>query len=240
MTFSVIIPTKNEEENIANLLGDIKNQTLQPAEVIVADAKSTDRTREVAESFGARVVDGGMPGPGRNAGAKAAIGEVLIFMDADARLIHDDFFELAMAEIVERGAECGTCDLVAQEATWLEQFGHIVYNWIVRRSEKGRPIAPGTFIFCRRGLHDEVRGFDEEVIFAEDQDYVSRAGKKGIFAQLRRPKIGASVRRLRRDGKVATLWKYLYCWAHIILKGPMKKTPFEYSFDYAEYKKRRK
>lgn len=240
MTFSVIIPTKNEEENIANLLGDIKNQTLQPAEVIVADAKSTDRTREVAESFGARVVDGGMPGPGRNAGAKAATGDVLFFMDADARLIHDDFFEVVMAETAERGVACGTCDLVAQEATWLEQFGHMVYNWIVSRSEKGRPIAPGTFIFCKRDLHEEIEGFDEEVIFAEDQDYVARAGEKGAFAKLRRPKIGASVRRLRRDGKLATLYKYIYCWLHIIFKGPMKRTPFEYSFDYAEHKKGRK
>jgi glycosyltransferase involved in cell wall biosynthesis len=77
MKLSIIIPTKNEEQNLPVLLAALRAQTLfqrlpQEIEIIVADAHSTDATRALAIQAGARVVDGGMPGPGRNRGAEAA------------------------------------------------------------------------------------------------------------------------------------------------------------------------
>jgi len=72
MKLSVLIPTKNEEAALPKTLEALKAQSLQPFEIIVADAGSTDRTREIAAAYGARVIEGGMPGPGRNAAAKVA------------------------------------------------------------------------------------------------------------------------------------------------------------------------
>ena len=83
MKVSIIIPALNEEKNIALLLESIKARKFDGYEVILADAHSTDRTREVAEEYGCRVVDGGRPAVGRNAGAAVADGEYLFFLDAD-------------------------------------------------------------------------------------------------------------------------------------------------------------
>ncbi len=84
MRLSIVIPTLNEEQPLA--------ESLPPAvaaadEVWVSDGGSRDRTVPVAESLGARVVSG-PPGRGGqlNLGAERAAGEILLFLHADTRL----------------------------------------------------------------------------------------------------------------------------------------------------------
>ncbi|WP_168121876.1 glycosyltransferase family A protein [Paenibacillus sp. HB172176] len=92
-TVTVLIPARNEEANLPHLLHSLRLQTLEPLEVIVIDDCSEDRTREIAESFGATVVEGSPPPPewtGKNwaiwTGYAYSKGEVLVFLDADIRL----------------------------------------------------------------------------------------------------------------------------------------------------------
>jgi len=60
--FSVIIPSLNEEKYLGRLLDSIQQQHLKPAEIIIADAHSKDRTREIARKYGCKIVDGeGIP-----------------------------------------------------------------------------------------------------------------------------------------------------------------------------------
>jgi glycosyltransferase involved in cell wall biosynthesis len=88
---SVIVPARNEEACLGPCLESLVSQTGVIFEVIVIDDGSTDRTREIAQSFpGVRVVDpGSLPlgWTGKNhalvAGAKQARGEWLLFTDAD-------------------------------------------------------------------------------------------------------------------------------------------------------------
>ena len=89
MILSIIIPTYNEEEYLPNLLESIEKQSFTDYEIIIADANSTDRTREIAEEHGCTIVEGGLPGVGRNNGAKVAKGEYLLFLDSDLELTDD-------------------------------------------------------------------------------------------------------------------------------------------------------
>ena len=73
---SIIIPTYNEEEYLHKLLDSIKSQSFSDYEIIVADANSKDNTREIAISYGCKVVNGGLPAIGRNNGAKVAEGRL--------------------------------------------------------------------------------------------------------------------------------------------------------------------
>ena len=83
---SVIVPTLNEEANIAKTLKLVRAQRSHlDYEVIVSDGGSEDRTAEIAKKYADRVVVGEKRGIwfGRNQGAKAAKGEVYVFIDAD-------------------------------------------------------------------------------------------------------------------------------------------------------------
>src|SRR5712691_2859089 len=88
---SIIVPARNEESCLGACLASLTSQTGVPFEVIVVDDHSTDRTREIAASFsGIRVLQA-RPLPegwtGKNnavtTGALAALGEWLLFTDAD-------------------------------------------------------------------------------------------------------------------------------------------------------------
>ena len=87
---SIIIPARNEEQNLPTLLDSITSQIVHPREIIVVDDSSTDRTAEIARKQGATVVvSQPLPDGWRgktwacHQGAQAATGEKLLFLDAD-------------------------------------------------------------------------------------------------------------------------------------------------------------
>ncbi len=83
MRLSVVIPTLNEEEQIAGAIQSIG----QGSEIIVVDGGSRDATRDIASSLGARVkLSKRGRGLQMDAGALKASGEVLLFLHADTRL----------------------------------------------------------------------------------------------------------------------------------------------------------
>jgi len=88
---SVVIPARNEEENIEELLRSIEKNSYDDYEVIVVDGDSEDRTPEIADEYGARVIDG--PGEGlaaaQNIGWRNAEGDIIWFVDADCKLEKD-------------------------------------------------------------------------------------------------------------------------------------------------------
>lgn len=85
---SIIIPARNEEDNLGNLLESIERNSYEDYEIIVVDGNSKDRTKEIAREHGAEVIEG--PGSGlaaaQNLGWKNAEGEIIWFIDADCTL----------------------------------------------------------------------------------------------------------------------------------------------------------
>lgn len=88
---SVVIPAKNEEENLGKVLKDLYDAIPQLSgyefEVICVDDRSTDRTAEVARSFGAKVIGNTLGKSGKGmalrSGFAEAKGDIIIMMDAD-------------------------------------------------------------------------------------------------------------------------------------------------------------
>lgn len=82
---SIVIPTYNEEKYIGTCLSSIKNGSVTPLEIIVADGGSSDKTVKIAKKMGAIVIDNPLrhAAGGRNEGIKVAKGNVIAFIDAD-------------------------------------------------------------------------------------------------------------------------------------------------------------
>jgi glycosyltransferase involved in cell wall biosynthesis len=185
MILSIIIPAKNEEEQLPLLLASIRKQTFKDLEIIVADAKSTDKTREVAVSFGARVVEGGMPGPGRNRGAEAAKGEMLLFLDADATLPDQDFLKNSLEEMKRKNFCVAAPFYDFHGANTMDWVVSSLWNAWVSLASHFSPSATGSCIFAAKKVHDMVSGFNEKIILGEDTDYVYRASKHCRFGIIR-------------------------------------------------------
>jgi glycosyltransferase involved in cell wall biosynthesis len=97
---SIIIPTLNAETILENCLASIAQQTYprDRYEIILADAHSKDRTREIAKKIGAIVLDddGKNMEEGKLLALRHATGEFIIFVDADNEITRADYFELAV------------------------------------------------------------------------------------------------------------------------------------------------
>lgn len=234
-TLSVVIPTMNEEDYLPRILVSIKSQTLRPLEVIIADAGSTDRTREIAESFGARIVSGGMPGEGRNRGAEAARGDLIFFFDADVELRDEQFLENAVTSFENASLDVATADVTPINGSTFDDVSHQIYNFYVRLVGKWRPHAPGFCLLVRKSLHEAIDGFDETVVFAEDQDYAFRGSRVGKFGFLPKSlQIHVSTRRQKRDGYVSMYVKYILAELHMLFIGPIRHDKFNYTFGYTK------
>lgn len=237
---TIVIPTKNEEAFLATLLLSIKHQTLQPDEIIVADADSRDRTVEIAYAFGAKVIDGGLPGAGRNTGAAHAHTDLLLFLDADVELRDQNFLKKAVGEMLERKLDLATCDVFPLTDDLVDHFMHQAYNTYVRAWGSLYPHAPGFCMFVKRTMHEKIGGFDESIRFCEDHDYAHRLRKVGKFGFLKSTKIPVSIRRLDRDGRMKVAIKYMLAELHLAFLGPIRHDRFHYTFGHAFQKRKQK
>lgn len=112
MRISVVIPVRNEEESVGALLEGLLAQTRTPAEIVVCDNGSTDRTAEIVEGYARRGEPvrllrerAGLPGRGRNVAAAHASSEWLAFIDAGTRPAPDWLERLAERAEGEPGAD---------------------------------------------------------------------------------------------------------------------------------------
>ena len=103
MRLTVVLPAKNEEQGLARTLPALR-ATFPDAEVIVSNDGSTDRTAEVAAAHGARVVSAPYSmgnGAAIKRGARAASGDIIVFMDADGQ--HDASYVEALLQRLDEG-----------------------------------------------------------------------------------------------------------------------------------------
>lgn len=232
---SVVIPTYNEEDFLPALLASLARQSVRDMEIIVADAHSTDKTRAIAKKFGCTVVDGGLPAVGRNNGAAAAHGDLLLFLDADVVLPGKEFLAHVLQEFTERELDISTSLIRPLSSGSLDSFFYIFYNSYVFATQKFLPHAHGFFIIVRKAVHQRIGGFDSRVQLAEDHDYAQRAVKAGAtFGLLMNQKLPVSTRRFARDGHFRTAAKYVLCELHMLTLGSVKSDIFRYRFGYSK------
>ena len=236
MILSIIIPTYNEEEYLPILLDSIKSQSFDDYEIIVADANSTDKTREVAESYGCTVVDGGLPAVGRNNGAKIAKGEYLLFLDSDLELT-EDYLRNALYEFRMERLGIAITQMTPMSNKIEDKIFHDFANYFMISVEKIKPHGAGCYgIIARKELHDRCNGFDEDLTFGEDTDYIERLAKIEPFKVLRNAKIGVSTRRLEEEGIETLIRQYGRSTVNDFLGKRTTAEELDYNFNHGHEK----
>ncbi len=201
---SVIVPAYNEEKYIRNVLDGLRDQTFRNFETIVALRPGSDSTKEIAESYGAKVVvvkEKGI-GVGRNRGAAAAIGGLLVFLDADTkpsrnllRTYHDAF---ARKKIV---AATGPIEPLEKSSKRVKLGFKFVSVLFVKSSILfGRPSIVGLNFAVWRDAFTRIGGFDERYATYEDWDLSLRLKREGRIVFLDKALAYTSARRIRAWG----------------------------------------
>ena len=205
---SIIIPTYNEEKYLPKLLYSIKEQDFNDYEIIVADAGSEDRTREIAESYGCKVIRGGLPAVGRNSGAAVSKGNYLLFLDSDV-VLSAGYLESAINEFEENDLGIAITQIVPLSDKSVDKILHKFANFFMKSVESIKPHGAGCYgILTTKALHEAAEGFDENLDFGEDSDYIERIGKMSLFKVLRKPRLLVSTRRLKEEGLKDLAFKY--------------------------------
>lgn len=177
---SIIIPAKNEEQYLPLCLESIKQleYSQDSVEVIVVDNGSTDRTREIAQSFGVKILQDNTKNVAglRNIGAIAARGEILAFLDADCMVAPDWLLKASRYFDDQEVVAWGGPPVPPDDASWVQKTWFImikndtsvkVVEWL------------GTAdLFVRAVQFREVGGFKEDLISCEDVDLCYRLGIK--------------------------------------------------------------
>lgn len=196
MKLSFVIPAHNEAAYIADTIGAIRESMQNIAvayEIIVAADGCTDATIGIAESLGARVVahERRQIAATRNLGARAASGDVLLFVDADTRV--SDAAIAGVLRLIQSGAVGGGAPfridgpLPRYARTLLPLLTGVF--WLAN-------LTGGAFLYCTREAFDRVGGFDEQY-FAAEEIHLARALKRlGRFRLIRTP-VHTSGRKMR-------------------------------------------
>jgi glycosyltransferase involved in cell wall biosynthesis len=217
VVLSIVIPTLNEEKYLPHLLESLEHQTFSDFEILLADACSRDATRDIAAQHGCRIVAGGRIAQGRNAGARHAHGEYVLFLDADVTLA-PSFLEELLRNIVRRKLDVASGFITPDSKKILDRIMVATSNVWHFTIQYFYPHASGFYIVATKSLHDEIGGFDEELFLTEDHDYVIRAARVGKFRYLWRPRVTFSVRRFDKEGRWRLIGKYFILEIHMLFR----------------------
>ncbi len=200
---SVILPVRNEVRSLGRLLDQLlqQNYPSEMFEILVADGRSTDGTRALAEqkastaTVAIRVIDnpGIRSGSGRNAGVTAATGEIILFIDGHCEIPSTQLLRDTVTLLEETGADClcrpqpltafsprGVGRIIADARA--SALGHgrdsLIYN--MQHSGFVHPASSGATY--RRAVFERVGMYDESFDACEDVEFNTRVAASGYKA----------------------------------------------------------
>lgn len=230
---SVIIPTFNEEENIAQCLVSLTHQTIPRTdyEIIVVDGGSRDDTCRIAEKYADKVFvqTSKKVGGARNDGIMEAKGDIVATTDADCILPHDwielireDFSDHHIVQLygpvypIEIGIGNKLSLLCANTFSRIGYYSRTFYYTL------GCNTAFRKEAFIRAGMYRCIDAGD-------DLEIAMRMKDQGKVVFDGRLKVGFSMRRYEQYGTL----KSLYEWVYIVSQGGETK---KYSYTQKKYK----
>lgn len=247
---SLIIPTLNEERFLPKLLFDLRRQKEADFEVIIVDGNSSDNTASAVSQSGHDspirflTLKKRNVAHQRNYGVSLALGDYLVFLDADSRV--DKLFTQNITRAVRKNKSLIFIPLIApQEKSYQDILIFKLANFFVEISQMiGQPLSSGGSMVFQKDYFRFLGGFNEKLFLSEDHEIIQRARRYGVAVSiLKNLKVKVSLRRFQKEGRLDLFKKYLTVWIHHLPNGGVDKKLFEYKMgggDYATFKKQLK
>jgi len=186
-TISFIVPTYNEETELPGTLQNVHSAAGGVGcdyEIVLVDDGSTDATASIGEKLEARVISINCRqiAAARNAGARAATGDVFIFIDADTRITADHVSGVIGA--LDSGYVGGGSRLRVDDK--IPRWGRILFATFTT-VYFALQLGAGAFLFTTRANFFAVGGFDETYFAGEEILFTFALKKLGRFKILSEP-----------------------------------------------------
>ena len=210
-SISVVVPALNEEKLLATMLRQFTPEIVAryALQIVVSDGGSTDRTLAIARELAHVVVenDAGVKqtiSMGRNAGARGATGDILVFLNADTLIKDVDlFFTTIGRELPSPDRIALTCsvEVYPHERRMIDVCFHGFYNWFFYMMNRvGMAMGRGECHIMTRDVYDRAGGYADGIAAGEDYDMFRRLEKIGFVKFLRDVVVYESPRRYRKYG----------------------------------------
>lgn len=189
---------------------------MRHTKVYVADAGSSDGTQEIAKSYRDRldieIIPGGLPSIGRNAGAKRATTEYILFLDADMELRDASLVRRALEHASHRNLHCVTTNIWCSNGNLRDHFLYVCSNLAQYGSLMTKPFGTGMFMLFQADQFHRLGGFNEKALYAEDYLLTKqlKTRKFGII----RGRVFTSNRRFRSMGHLTIVRMFLKTVLH--------------------------
>jgi len=229
---SVIIPTKNEAKLLPLCLRSLKLQkTRVPFEVIVVDTNSTDKTQDIAKSFGARIIH--QPRKGKvlafRKGADSAKGTILCFTEADCILPPHwiETISTYFGKHSEVSAVCGIytfheSSIPFKFMTYLgHSTGHLLHFLFF-----GHHSVRASNFAVRKTAYNAAGGFAKEQLELYDVEISQRLSLQGDVRVLPNLRIQTSDRRVR-GRLLAYIGELVPALTALLLRKPLAKQTYK-------------
>ena len=191
-TYSVIIPTWNEEETIGDCINSIRTAN-QETEILLSDGGSWDKTIRIAKELNCKVISSPKGrGIQSNVGASCASGSILLFLHGDT-LLPPDAFEIIDKQFEDQSVQIGTFRISFDHNHWLLNF----YAWFTQFDFIFSRFGDQCII-VRRRFFDNLGGFPKWKLF-EDVDFLRKARRVTKIHSLP-AKVKTSARRFLKNG----------------------------------------
>mgnify|MGYP002621459444 CR=1 FL=1 len=188
---SVVIPARNEEQKIPLLLAMLRREMqyfLEDIEIIVANnSDRDDSTASIVSDFSmhnpkmnVQIVESEKGvSKARNCGADAARSDTILFLDADTRMqegvLRSSLASMNLADLDAAGFYFDSPTNAPLERLFVELSNGA--HWVLQHTPM--PVCTAAALYVKKDAHNEIGGFNEDMSFFEDSDYVQRIVRSG-------------------------------------------------------------
>lgn len=235
----IVIPAKNEEKYLPNLLDSIGEQSFKDIEIVVANSpESSDSTDRIAKSYGCNVIEGGHTDIAKNRGVIGCESPLVAFIDADIILPEREYIDKLIGEFERRELDmAGTLQKPILTGRvikdWLYSKFYAMANTGMLLTENTKRPSAQALILIKRKVHKAIGGYPPYE-FGEDSGLAVNVVEKGYkFGILRKAgRAFISPRRLERNGLLKMSLDYMFLngarmTGHEFIRGKTKTKYFE-------------
>ena len=223
---SFIIPTLNEEKVIEKTLKNLSEYS-GDKEIIISDGKSADSTVNIAHKYTDKIFIHNKDtrqtiAEARNLGAEKAMGEQLVFLDADVYIPTPNAFFARVSSILAQDNTILAIIPSIRVFPEMETFGDKIvfsamdYVHAFLNNISGIGGAPGEFQIVRRDAFQSILGFNPKLSVAEDHEFLRRLAKKGKIRFEKKLRVYHTGRRAHKIGWPKLLWSWSINGLHSI------------------------